>query len=408
MKIVYISKYAVLPDFGAPTRQYFLSKYMAAKGHDILLIGSRSIPEKVPEFKGLYRSVKKENLEMVTLQGPPVTLGFSMKRIWSWIVFEWNLFRYFKNIKKFNPDVVLVSSLSILTFIYGVYLKRKLKVPLVLEVRDIYPLTLYEVGGYSKNHPFVKMLGWIERYGYKNADLILSTLPNAVEHIESVVKRKVNFGFIPMGIDTDYFNINVNDPTPEFVGMPGSFRICYAGTIGLSNALDTMFEAATEFESEQPEIKFVLIGDGPLKNMYRDKYGQLKNVEFYDPVPKKDLQNYLSQMDILIHTYFNKPIYKFGVSPNKWIDYMLSSRPVLVALNGKKPIVYEAGCGIFVQPEDKEALKAGILELYRKPANELTEMGKKGRSYLLNNLTYPELTNKLLALLKQVSKNTNT
>lgn len=407
MKVAYISKYAVLPEFGAPTRQYFLSKYMSAAGHEVKLIGSRSIPEKVPAFKGLYRSVKQGNLEMVTMQGPQVKLGFSYKRLWSWLVFEWNLFRYFKHLKEFKPDVVLVSSLSILTFIYGVYVKRKLKIPLVLEIRDIYPLTLVEVGSYSPSHPLVKIIGWIEKYGYKNADLILSTLPNASEHIESVLGRKVNFKWIPMGIDPDYFGISTTDPAQEFVPEPGVFKIGYAGTIGLANALEVLFETAIDFEDKYPDIKFILTGDGPLKTEYVQKYGHLKNIEFRDPVTKKGLQPLLTQMNLLIHTYLNQPIYKFGVSPNKWIDYMLSARPILIALAGQTCIVGDAGCGIFVQPENKEALKEGILEFYKKSNEELYEMGKKGREYLFNNLTYPSLATVLSQQLEQVIKQHN-
>jgi len=404
VKITYISKYAVLPEFGAPTRQYFLSKYMAASGHEVKLIGSRSIPEKVPPFKGLYRSVKEGNLEMVTLQGPPVKLGFSLKRVWSWLVFEINLFRYYRHLKKFKPDVVIVSSLSILTFIFGVYVKKKLKIPLVLEIRDIYPLTLVEVGNYSPRHPLVKFIGWVEKYGYKHADLILSTLPNCDQHIEKVMGKKVNFKWIPMGIDPDYFGINPSDPAPAFQPEPGVFKIGYAGTIGLANAMDVIFEAAADLEKDYPDIRFIITGDGPMKPDYIKKYGHLKNIEFRDPVSKKGLQPLLTTMNLLIHSYLNQPIYRYGVSPNKWIDYMLSARPVLVALGGQTCIVGDAGCGIFVRPEDKEALKKGILEFYKKSPEELDEMGRKGREYLLSNLTYPYLAGVLSEQLEKVVK----
>jgi len=168
--------------------------------------------------------------------------------------------------------------------------------------------------------------------------------------------------------------------------------------------MDVIFEAAADLEKDYPDIRFIITGDGPMKPDYIKKYGHLKNIEFRDPVSKKGLQPLLTTMNLLIHSYLNQPIYRYGVSPNKWIDYMLSARPVLVALGGQTCIVGDAGCGIFVRPEDKEALKKGILEFYKKSPEELDEMGRKGREYLLSNLTYPYLAGVLSEQLEKVVK----
>ncbi len=404
MRILYISKYVILPEYGAATRQYFISRALSQMDdNEVMLVGSRSTLGKVPPFKGLFRSTSEGRLKMVTLNGPAVTAGFNLKRLMSWITFEKNLRQFKMYIKSFKPDVVIVSSLSILTFLTGVFLKRWLKIPLVIEIRDIYPLTLVEVGNYSRFHPAVQLLKRVEKIGYQNADLILSTLPNASEHIRSVIKKPFKFKWLPMGVDQAYFDEHDTSIRHDF-RKDDEFWICYAGTIGVANALDTMFEAAARLESSHPLIRFAIIGEGPLKENFVQKYGHLKNLVFFPAVGKQELQSYLLDMDLLVNTILNKSIYRFGVSPNKWMDYMYSGRPMLVAYNGYRCILNEAGCGKFVEAGNVDALVNGILEFYSMDKKQLDEMGARGKQYLIDHHDYRILSSELYNSLKQLTK----
>lgn len=402
MKILYISKYTILPEFGSPTRQYFLSKALAEmEGNEVMLIGSRSTLGNVPDIHGLYEKRTEDRLQMVTLNGPKINLGFNMRRLRSWWTFEKNIYRFRQRIQDFKPDRIIVSSLSILTFLSGVWLKKWLKRPLIIEIRDIYPLTLLEVGGYKKNHPAVVLLSWVEKYGYRNADLIISTLPNASEHIASRIRKPFKFRWIPMGVDTSYFDSGKTNMAVPDINPDKKFIVGYAGTLGKANALDELFEAAADLKDSHPGIEFVFIGDGPLKADYQLKYGSLPNVRFLDSVRKNELQPYLQQMDLLVNTWLDKPIYRYGISPNKWMDYMLAGKPMLVAYNGYRCILEEAGCGRFVAAENKDAIRQGILDFAAMPADERKRMGENGRKYLLENLTYKKLAGELYSFISE-------
>jgi len=407
MNIVYISKYTILPGFGSPTRQYFISKYLSKiPGNKVLLIGSRSTLGKIPKIKGLYQIQKEDKLEMITLNGPEIELGFNLKRLWSWVIFEINIFRFRKKIKAFKPDFIIVSSLSIFTFLSGVSLKKWLHIPLAVEVRDIYPLTLIEVGNYSHYNPAVIMLKWIERFGYKHADLIISTLPNAAKHINSILKRSFQFYWLPMGIDLDYYSdVKASVYTQKlYKKKSGEFVVGYAGSFGKANALDEIFEAAKILDNTHPHIKFVLIGEGPLKSFYQEKYKSLRNIFFFSAVPKLELQELLQKTDILINTWLDKAIYRFGISPNKWIDYMYAAKPIVVAFNGYKCIIDEAACGIFIPAQNTEALANAIIGFSKMNEEELNSMGAKGKKYLINKLSYEHLSNDFYKKLLSVQK----
>lgn len=406
MNIVYISKYTSFPKYGSAGRQYFLSKHLTnnCKEDNVLLIGSQSSFRKIPKFKGLALEEQDGNFKTTILRGIPIDRGFSVKRILSWFQFEFNIWRYRKKIKSFKPDIIIVSSLSILSFISGVFLKRWFKIPLVLEVRDIHPLTLIEVGGYSKKHPAILFLNWIEKFGYKNADLLISTLPNADMHFKKVLKKSFKFKWLPMGVDLDYFDV-VTEKSGLYVREGDEFIIGYAGAIGRANALDVIFETAKSLEKSHKHIKFAFVGDGPLKEDYIKKYGHLKNVLFHDFVPKQELQNILIEMDIVINTWLDRSIYKYGISPNKWIDYMYAAKPILLALNGYEQILKDSNCGVHVDAENEKDLRNAIIMLSEMPKNELEQMGRNGKDYLLKNLQYKDLAKELKDVLVEIVDN---
>lgn len=406
MNIVYISKYTSLPEYENGTRHYFLAKYLARnnKEDNVLLIGSRSsLTQNIPPFEGLALEKKEDNLTTSILNGDIISLGFNFKRLKSWLQFEYNLWRYRKKIKEFKPDVIVVSSLSILTFLTGIYFKRKWKVPLALEVRDVYPLTLVEVGGYSKSHPAVKLLGWVEKIGYKYADLMISTLANAKSHFEKIAKKPIDFKWLPMGVDLEFYN-NSNElqDTGFLIRESNEFIIGYAGTIGSANALDVVFNTAKNLEHSHPQIKFAFVGGGPLKDFYRNEFGKLTNVIFHDPVAKQDLLPLLQEMDVLINTWLDRPIYRFGISPNKWIDYMLAAKPILLTYSGYEKIMKEANCGYHIPAEDEQALTSTVIKLSETPKAELEQMGQNGKDYLLKRLQYKDLAKKLRTSLEEI------
>jgi glycosyltransferase involved in cell wall biosynthesis len=105
--------------------------------------------------------------------------------------------------------------------------------------------------------------------------------------------------------------------------------VCYAGGHGISNALDTFLDAAALMKRE--DVTFVLVGHGPEKLRLKMKAAAERNVFFLPPVPKQAVPMLLSSADLLYIGWLKSPLYRFGVSPNKLLDYMMSGRPVVHA-----------------------------------------------------------------------------
>lgn len=407
--IWYISKYANAPLFGTPTRQFFLTKYMAKKGRKAILISSRSSHssnyEQLPEigFRNEYY-YNCEGVDGVMLNGAHIKYGFNLKRIFSWLVFELRLlyWSFFK--AKEKPDVIIASSLSILTFLSGALLKKRYKCKLVVEVRDIWPLTIIESKKWSSKNPFIRFLSFVERAGYKHADAIVGTMPNLKEHVKEVAPScagKVRY--IPMGYDPEFtYRFNDNDPYEAFFSdiREKNFIVGYAGTIGHANCVDQIIEAAKLLKDEN--IVFAILGGGPLKEkiVEQAKEAGLSKVHFFDKATKEMVGTFLKHPDLLVNPWMgNTSIYRYGVSPNKWIDYMHSSKPILVSLNGYYCIINEAGCGKFIEADNPALMAKEILNFSKTDKMELKRMGENGKKFLVENLSYNVLADKYLDII---------
>jgi len=412
MRVVLISKYAATADSAIPSRQYFFAKKLSGRGHEVMLAYSRSNGSQHQKIRGRYSRTRDGSLEMVRFNGPLVTLGINVKRIWSWFLFEYRLFRSMRLFREFKPDVVLVSSLSFFTFLFGIHLKKKLRIPLVLEVRDIYPLTLVEVGGYSPRNPIIRIMGRLERNAYRNADLIISSLENASQHIERISGQPVPFVWLPMGFMNGLYREESDESTLALIDRirelrkKSRFVVAYAGTLGEANALEEVMQLTQDEDIITKSISFVFIGDGPKRKQLEERYASV-NVLFLGPVKKAFLPLLLENCDLLINTWLCRPIYRFGISPNKWIDYMYAARPILLALNHTSRIFTDSNCGWQVKAQDYELLKGELIRVAGLTAEALNEKGLCGKIYLLRELDYDRLTDKLENHLIQVVNGRN-
>lgn len=397
MVIWYISKYTATPDTNGFTRPYLFSKQLVAKGHDATLIYSRSNGKVSPAFWGLSKEYDSNGVHCVKLNGPQIKTGFNIKRIISWIIFEMCLFvkMFFVSPKK--PDCIIASSLSLLTFFTAVLLKKRWGCKLIVEVRDIWPDTIIDNGRFSKKNVFIRVLRWIEIFGYKNADGIISPLPRLNMYLETRIKSSFKFCFIPQGFDKQLYLSNADRCLP----FRREFVVCYAGAIGKINFVEELLMAA-EMLKKYDYIKFVIIGDGVLKPYLKQKYNSNKNVEFREPILKEEVPNTLAEFDLLVNMWGDFSMYKYGVSPNKWIDYMLSGVPILVAYNGFKSMINEANCGFFIEANKPDLLAEKIKEISLMDKNVLKQLGQNGQDYAQKNLDYDVLTNKLLNFIQSL------
>ena len=399
--IWYVSKYVAPPGSGtAGGRGYLLMKELAHMGHKVVIITSDSNQlAEPPQLEDGYLLKEVDDIQLWWVRTMKYTVAKSMRRILSWLHFEWRLLWLPKK-RLPKPDVVLVSSLSLLTILNGLWWKARYKCRLVFEIRDIWPLTITEEGGFKPSNPFVWGLGVVERLGYKYADAIVGTMPNLGEHVRNVLGYPRPTHCIPMGVDADLYAVPTALPNGyEEMNFPkDKFIVAHVGSIGITNALDTFLECAQAM-STSPNIHFLVVGDGDLRETYRNQYAHLSNLTFAPRVAKSMVQTVLSQCDLLYFSVHVSKVWKYGQSLNKVIDYMMAGKPVVASYSGFPSMINEADCGSYVPAGDVTALEKEVERYAKMPEQERVVMGARGKSWLLANRQYPKLAADYLAIM---------
>ncbi len=399
--IWYVTKYFSPKTANTPGgRGWFLVDEMQRAGYQVVVISSDSNNlVDLPVLKNRVTLQNTDGVKIVWLKTMKYTVAKSSRRILSWFHFEWNLFWLDKS-QLPRPDVVIVSSLSLLTIINGLLMRLKYGSRLVFEVRDIWPLTIVEEGGFSNANMFVKGLAWLERLAYRKSDAIVGTMPNLAEHVQSELGCERPVFCVPMGVSKDHLS-DVAELPADYVDhylSSNKFKVVHAGTVGITNALDVFFKAARVMR-EHADIEFIIVGDGALKQSYQNQYGDLPNLVFAPKVPRNMVQTVLEKGDLLYFSVHDSKVWDYGQSLNKVVDYMLAAKPVVASYNGYPSMINESGCGVFVPANDVDALVTAILDMKVRSQVEREQLGARGREWLLQNRNYSKLASDYLAIL---------
>ncbi len=402
MNILYINHYAGAPKYGMEYRPYYLSKKWVKSGHRVIIVASSysHLRYKNPDVKKMISSEQIEGIEYMWLKSPKYK-GNKIRRIINMVIFVFMLFLYSIYLKKkYKPDVVIASSTYPLDIFPAYMIKKAAKSKLIFEVHDLWPLTPIEIGKYSKYHPFIVLMQIAENFAYKKADYVVSILPKAYEHMKEHGLSYFKFIHIPNGINLDEWLI-WNNQIPELhknmierLKIEKKFILGYVGSIGKANALDVLINSAKLLKEEK--ISIILIGDGPEKNklMEKVKLYSLHNVFFLPPVSKLSIPIILNMMDALYIGLKKVPLFRYGISPNKLFDYMMSGKPIVQSISAGNDIVNDAKCGISVPAEDPVQVALAVKKLMAMSKEEREQMGINGRNYVLRNNTYEVLAKK--------------
>lgn len=402
-----VHQYASTPEAGMGGRHFYLGRELAKQGYKIYVIasGSHHLLREKPDLQQPFKiETLAEGFHFVWVDMPDYEEAHSRQRALNWFLFPWRIQKLARLIPD-KPDAVLSSSPSPIAFLGAQRLARKFRARLVFEVRDIWPLTLTEIGGYSPKHPFIRLMQWVEDKAYRDSDAVVSNLKNAIEHMISRGMHPAKFTWVPNGFSLTEVNQNASlNETASKKIPPGKFIVGYTGTLGVANALDTFIEAAGRLR-EHTGIAFLLVGGGKEKSALQAIVNAKKanNIVFIDPIPKVEIQAMLSRFDACYIGLTKDPLFRFGVSPNKLFDYLYSGKPIIYGIeSGDYKPVFDANAGIQIPAEDAQQLADAVLKLYRMSAEERATMGANGRKVAIEQYEYGRLASSLaVCLLKE-------
>ncbi len=392
-------------------RPYYLAREWVKLGHSVTIVAASfsHVRQKNITLSGKYLVEIIDGIHYVWLRTPPY-FGNGFDRIKNMICFLRGLFFLLPRTGAIQrPDLVIASSTYPLDIFPAFLLARKAGATLVFEVHDLWPLSPKELGNMSKYHPYILVMQAAEDFACRKSDFVVSLLPKANIYLQTRGMSPGKFVYIPNGVCLDeYETLPASIPEPHLQALSrireqGHSIVCYAGAHGLANNLETLIEAAGLLRGSP--VSFVLVGQGPEKQRLQSTASSrgLKNVLFLPPVPKNALANLIQQVDMLYFGLKNSLIFRYGISPNKLFDYMAAAKPIIYAVQAANDPVADSACGISVPPENPQAVAEAIIRLVSMSSSDLSRMGLRGRTYVVENHDYRKLAVRFLASVRGCS-----
>ena len=438
MKILYVSQYFP-PEMGAPAaRAAELAQHWAQAGHDVsVLTGFPNHPTGIvpeewrPRLRHLtYREKIGPKDSQVFRTSPgnrkpeaesrkPEAAPFNVYRTWLWPLPNRKSHERMRNYASFCmsaalrgmtlpcPDVIIATSPQLLVGLSGWWLSFSRQVPFVFEVRDLWPESLVAVGAGSEDSLLHHALGAIAGFLYKRSNCIAVVTPAFNDHLIRHWRVPADkIAVVENGVETNLFA-----PQPPAsdqalrreLGVEGKFLTSYIGTMGNAHGLETLLDAASQLQQQNPDILFLLIGEGAEKQRIKAlaQSRGLSNVRFLDQQPREKIPAFISASDACLVLLKKTDVFK-TVIPTKMLEFMSCARPVILGVDGQaRQIVEEANSGIVIEPENAEALTQAITQL-AADRDLRTKLGQQGREYILQNFSRGRTAEKYIQVLQRV------
>jgi glycosyltransferase involved in cell wall biosynthesis len=409
MKILYVSQYFP-PEMGAPAaRAGELSQHWASAGHDVtILTGFPNHPNGIVpreyrnQFRRLVAREKVNDVNVVRTWLLPFPNRKAYERILNYSSFCASAASTGLFVPK--PDVVIATSPQLLVGLSGWWLARCKRVPFVFEVRDIWPESLLAVGMSRENSALLRALAKIAGLLYSHCDRIVVVTPAFEDYL--VERWRVPRGKISVienGVETQIFTPTTESALKNELGTAGKFVASYIGTMGMAHGLETMLEAAARLRDSNPEVVFLLLGEGAEKErivgLVRER--SLGNVRMLDQQPHHKIPAYICASDVCLVPLKKTELFK-TVIPTKMLEFMSCARPVILGVEGQaRSILEQAHAGLAIEPENSTALANAILQLAAN--RELgKELGRNGREYILRNCSRRHTAEKYIGVLEKL------
>jgi glycosyltransferase involved in cell wall biosynthesis len=344
MKVLYLHQYFVSPEMSGGSRSYFFAKHLVDSGHNVTIVSSRSASSGDARFQA------ETVIDGISVIWVPVSYSNKMNpisRILAFIKFAVSSIWYSRKVR---PDVVFATSTPLTIAIPGLAISKWRGVPLVFEVRDLWPDVPIQLG-FLNNYLLISAANFLERMAYSQSKKIIALSPGMARGVLSkgVIENKVVT--LPNMADVEMFQVARRESSNFFDGdqLKGKKIVLYAGALGYVNDVSYIVKLAKRTLDQSETVAFVVIGDGAETELVKRlaaEQGVLKNNFFmYEPVPKAQIATLFAMVTATISTVRDVQILEDN-SANKFFDSLAAGKPIFVNYGGwQAELLEEYGIG---------------------------------------------------------------
>lgn len=404
--------YAEPPQYEVRVRNNVMAKYLMQAGYDVTIFAASTIHNtdiNLITDGSAYIRREYDGLKFVHVKAPNYS-GNGISRKINMMLFPFNLWRITRTLGE-TPDVI-VNDLNVMAMDFPFMIAKRYNVPIITEVRDLWPESIIACGLLDRNSLLAKFLYFREKIMYRKSDRVVFSMEGGYDYIKEQgwekILPKAKAEYINNGVDLQVYRENCEKFQIQDADLddPDTFKVVYAGSIRKANGLEELVECASRLR-DYSKIKFLVYGQGddlePLRQ--RCEAEQLHNIVFKGSVAKDYIPYILSKsnLNVLNYNAGTVDVYRFGSSQNKLFEYFASGKPVLSNVSIAYSLIDRYECGISENLTTGEQYAEAVLKLYNLSKEDYERMCENARQ-AANDFDFKTLTEKLMTLIESIEK----
>ena len=401
-------------------RHFWFAKRLREQGYDVTVFCSTTLvngEELLSTGRAKLAVKRADHIPFVFVKTVPAQ-GNGLKRVENMGLFYKNLFPAAKAYAKRygTPDIIIASSVHPLTMVAGIQIARKMRVPCICEIRDLWPEAIFSFGKTTEDSIIGKILIKGEHWIYKNADALIFTKEGDTDYLKEKRWTTAQGGdidlkkchYINNGVDIEAFERNIQKEKLDDQDLldEHKFNVTYAGTIRPVNNVGNLLDTAALIKSRPgyEDVQFLIYGDGgqleELRTRVRDE--KLDNVKMKGFIDRKYIPYILNHSALNMLNYSQSQYnWTRGNSSNKLFEYMASGKPVISTVHMGYSIINKYQCGVELDEDTPEALCEQIIRFHDMGEDERARIGQNARTGA-QDFDFDVLTQKLINVIESV------
>ena len=374
MNILYLHQYFNTPSMPGSTRSYEFAKRLVARGDTVHMVTTNW------QGKSKLSFTNESGINVYWAPIPYANKMNFLRRIWAYLGYVWFTFIIGH---KLNYDLIIASSTPLTIAIPALWLKRAKRAKMIFEVRDLWPQLPIAIGA-LKSPIMIKMAQFLEKKAYAGSEKVIALSIG----MNSVLKERVPSNKISVVTNlSDRKKFKVSDQKginfrKNYPGISNHPLIVYTGVFGRVNGVIYLVEIAKEIQKINPNVRFLLTGDGFEKEKIQKqsiKYNLLNKILFMERyLPKNEMPDLLSAATITTSFFIDLPEMGHN-SANKFFDGLAAGKPIMINYGGwQADLLKESGAG-FIIPQNNSSQAAKILNDVLTNDETLNQMKKASR-----------------------------
>lgn len=401
MRVVYLHQYFATPDMVGGGRSFEMARRLVAAGHEVHMVTS---DQQARSGSAPWRESREAGIHVHWAAVPYDNVMSHRQRMRAFVDFAWCAARRAVSL---DGDVVFATSTPLTIALPGVFASRRLRCPMVFEVRDLWPAVPVAIG--AIRHPAaIAAARWLEEFAYRNSAHIVALAPGMRDEIVATGVPEERVTVIPNGCDLASFD----DPAAgealrrQHAWLADRPLLVFTGTFGLVNGMDYLPRLAAGLAQIDEDIRVVAIGAGREFDSTRRLAGTLgvldRNLFLLGQRTKLEAAAWTQAADMTLALFTGPSIVWRDAVQNKFFDSLAAGKPVANNFPGWQSLIAEeAGAGLILPADDLPAAARRVAAALRDRA-WLESAGAAARRLAEKRFNRDELARQLITVLERV------